>query len=413
MELKEEGYRLSQNVNPLELVKKYGSPIYVYDANVIERQYTRMANAFSVPNLSLNYAVKALSNMNILKFLKKLGAGLDCVSLNEVELGLMAGFEPEEIIYTPSSVSFEEMVLAQKKGIRINIDSIPMLEQFAEKFPEVPVCLRFNPHVFAGGNRKISVGHINSKFGISVHQLPHLLRIVKQLKVQVEGVHIHTGSDILDTDVFLSATEILFNIAKEFEDLSYIDFGSGFKVAYKEGDIETDIEQLGQKLSKRFNEFCVEYGKELTLMFEPGKYLVSEAGTFLVQTNVVKQTTAAVFAGVNSGLNHLIRPMFYDAYHHIVNVNNPFGKKRIYTIVGYICETDTFGVDRQIAEIKEGDILAFQNAGAYGFMMASNYNSRVRPAEVMVYNGSDFLIRRAETVEDLFNTVVEVDLKLE
>ncbi len=408
MQLKEEGYRLSQNVNPLDIVKNYGSPLYVYDADIIERQYKRMTGAFSVPQLSINYAVKALSNINILKFVKKLGAGLDCVSLNEVELGLRAGFAPAEIIYTPSSVSFEEMVLAQKKGVRINIDSIPMLEQFSERFPKTPVCLRFNPHVFAGGNRKISVGHINSKFGISVHQLPHLLRIVKQLNVQVEGVHIHTGSDILDTDVFLSATEILFNIAKEFKKLSYIDFGSGFKVAYKEGDIETDIEQLGQKLSKRFNTFCEEYGKELTLMFEPGKYLVSEAGTFLVQTNVVKQTTAAVFAGVNSGLNHLIRPMFYDAYHHIVNLNNPYGKKRIYTIVGYICETDTFGVDRQIGEIKEGDILAFQNAGAYGFMMASNYNSRVRPAEVMVYQGDDFLIRRAETLDDILRSQIEL-----
>ncbi len=410
MQLTKEGYRLSENNNPISLCQKYGTPIYVYDAHLFERQYLRMKNAFDVPNLKLNYAVKALSNINVLKFFRQLGAGLDCVSIQEIEIGLLAGFSPNNIIFTPSSVSLQEMRLAQAKGVRINIDSIPMLELFGSEFPDMPIGLRFNPHVFAGGNRKISVGHINSKFGISVHQLPHVLRIVNRLNLNIEGVHIHTGSDILDTDVFLAATEILFTTAKEFDNLDYIDFGSGFKVAYKEGDIETDIELLGQKFSKRFNQFCKEYGKELTLMFEPGKYLVSQAGTFLVQTNIVKQTTAAVFAGVNSGLNHLIRPMFYDAYHHIVNISNPYGKKRIYSIVGYICETDTFGIDRQISEIKEGDYLALLNAGAYGFMMASNYNSRLRPAEILIYKGKDYLIRKAENLDDLLRNQEIIDI---
>jgi len=410
MQLTDEGYRLTENINPVSLCQKYGTPIYVYDAHLFERQYQRMKNAFSVPRLKINYAVKALSNINVLKFFRQQGAGLDCVSIQEIEIGLMAGFEPNNIIFTPSSVSLQEMKLAKEKGVRINIDSIPMLELFGSEFPNLPIGLRFNPHVYAGGNSKISVGHINSKFGISIHQLPHVLRIVKRLNLNIEGVHIHTGSDILDTDVFLSATEILFNTAKEFKDLDYIDFGSGFKVAYRDGDIETDIELLGQKFSKRFKDFCEEYGRELTLMFEPGKYLVSQAGTFLVKTNIIKQTTAAVFAGVNSGLNHLIRPMFYDAYHHIVNLSNPFGKKRIYSIVGYICETDTFGIDRQISEIKEGDYLAIYNAGAYGIMMASNYNSRLRPAEVLVYKGKDYLIRKEETLVDLMSNQVEIDL---
>ncbi len=410
MQLTKAGYRLSENINPVSLCQKYGTPIYIYDADIIERQYKRMINAFDVPNFRLNYAVKALSNINILRFFRQLGAGLDCVSIQEIELGLRAGFLPHDIIFTPSSVSLEEMRLAQEKGVHINIDSIPMLESFGAEFPDVPIGLRFNPHVYAGGNRKISVGHVNSKFGISIHQIPHVLRIVEQLNLKIEGVHIHTGSDILDTDVFLAATEILFNTAREFKDLAYIDFGSGFKVGYKEGDNETDIELLGQKFSQRFKDFCEEYGKDLTLMFEPGKYMVSEAGTFLVQTNIVKQTTAAVFAGVNSGLNHLIRPMFYDAYHHIVNISNPFGKKRIYSIVGYICETDTFGVDRQISEIKEGDYLAIFNAGAYGMMMASNYNSRPRPAEVLVYQGKDHLIRKKESLDDLLRNQVDIEL---
>ena len=269
-----------------------------------------------------------------------------------------------------------------------------------------------NPHVMAGGNKKISVGHIDSKFGISIHQLPHIHRVVENTGMLITGVHMHTGSDIYDIDAFLRATEILFNVAASFENLEYIDFGSGFKVPYKEGDIQTDIEELGEKLSKRFNEFCKEFGRELTLMFEPGKFLVSEAGQFLVNVNVVKQTTSTVFASVDSGLNHLIRPMFYDSYHHIINISNPEGKKRFYTIVGYICETDTFGTNRQICEIKEGDILSFKNAGAYCYSMASNYNSRYRPAEVLVYKGQDHLIRERETIEDILNKQVDVSIEL-
>ena len=258
------------------------------------------------------------------------------------------------------------------------------------------------------GNSKISVGHIDSKFGISFHQMPHVHRIVEATGLHIEGIHMHTGSGILDAGVFLAGAEILLQVARDFDDLDYIDFGSGFKVPYKEGDVETDIEELGGRLSKRFNEFCREYGKELTLIFEPGKFLVSQAGYFLAKVNVIKQTTSTVFAGVDSGLNHLIRPMFYDAYHHITNVSKPAGKARFYTVVGYICETDTFGINRRIAEIHEGDILCFHNAGAYCYSMSSNYNSRFRPAEVLIYQGKDYLIRKRETMEDLVHNQIEV-----
>jgi diaminopimelate decarboxylase len=306
----------------------------------------------------------------------------------------------------------EEIEQAMELGVQINIDNISILEQFGQKHPDVPVCIRMNPHIMAGGNTKISVGHIDSKFGISIHQLPLIHRVVENTGMHITGVHMHTGSDIYDIDAFLRATEILFNVALSFKDLEYIDFGSGFKVPYKQGDIETDIIELGQKLSKRFNAFCDEFGRDLTLMFEPGKFLVSEAGQFLAGVNVVKQTTSTVFAGVDSGLNHLIRPMFYDAYHHIENISNPSGKKRFYTVVGYICETDTFGANRQICEIKEGDILSFKNAGAYCFSMASNYNSRYRPAEVLVYKGNDYLIRERETLEDLMSRQTQVAIDL-
>lgn len=220
----------------------------------------------------------------------------------------------------------------------------------------------------------------------------------------------HTGSDILDAGVFLQGAELLFDLAKDFPDLEFIDFGSGFKVAYKEGDITTDVEELGATFAERFSEFTKEYGRDLELWFEPGKYIVSESGYFLVKTNVIKQTTATVFIGVDSGLNHLIRPMLYDSYHEIVNISNPEGKQRIYTVVGNICETDTFGWDRKLSEAHEGDILCFKNAGAYGITMSSNYNARFRPAEVLIYQGKAHLIRKRETMEDLTKNEIAVAL---
>ncbi|WP_299677786.1 diaminopimelate decarboxylase [uncultured Tenacibaculum sp.] len=386
----------------LDLAKKHGSPLYVYDTEKITSQYKRITKAFSkVKNVKINYATKALSNVNILKVFNKLGSGLDTVSIQEVKLGLLAGFEPKDIIYTPNGVSLKEIEDVAKLGVQINIDNLSILELFGQKHPNIPVCIRINPHVMAGGNSKISVGHIDSKFGISIHQVPHIKRVVENTGMNINGIHMHTGSDILDVDTFLMATEILFNTAKEFKNIEFIDFGSGFKVPYKEGDIATNIEDLGKHLSKRFNDFCKEYGRDLTLMFEPGKFLVSQAGYFLATVNVIKQTTSTVFAGIDSGLNHLIRPMFYNSYHFIENLSNPKGRERFYSIVGYICETDTFGTNRRINEIREDDILCFHNAGAYCFSMASNYNSRYRPAEVMIHEGKDYLIRKRETFEDI------------
>ncbi|HUH45890.1 MAG TPA: diaminopimelate decarboxylase [Arenibacter sp.] len=398
-----------QRTDLLKIAKTYGDPVYVYDSEKIISQFHRLTNAFkNVKKLKLNYAAKALSNITILRLMNSLGSGLDTVSIQEVRLGLLAGFEPSSIIYTPNGVSLEEIEEAAKLGVRINIDNLSILEQFGSKHPNIPVCIRINPHVMAGGNSNISVGHIDSKFGISIHQIPHLLRIVKLTNMKVNGIHMHTGSDILDIDVFLYASEILFETAKNFENLEFVDFGSGFKVPYKVGDIETNIEELGAKLTARFNAFCKSYGSELTLAFEPGKFLVSEAGFFLTRVNVVKQTTSTVFASVDSGFNHLIRPMFYGATHHIENLSNPEGRERYYSVVGYICETDTFASNKRITEITEGDILCFKNAGAYCFTMASNYNSRYRPPEVLWHEGKAILIRERENFEDLIRNQVDV-----
>jgi diaminopimelate decarboxylase len=395
----------------LSVAEEFGSPLYVYDAAKIQSQYQRLTNAFSkVEKLRINYAVKALSNISVLKLLKQMGSGLDTVSIQEVQLGLYAGFTPDKIIYTPNGVSMDEIEAVAALGVQINIDNLSVLEQFGTKYPQIPVCIRINPHVMAGGNSNISVGHIDSKFGISIHQLPHILRIVENTKMHINGIHMHTGSDILDIEVFLYASEILFETAKQFKTLDFIDFGSGFKVPYKKGDIETDVEELGRKLSKKFNTFEKEYGRSLTLTFEPGKFLVSESGYFLAKVNVVKQTTSTVFAGIDTGFNHLIRPMLYGSEHYIENISHPKGKERFYSVVGYICETDTFATNRRISEIKEGDILSFRNAGAYCFSMASNYNSRYKPAEVLWKDGKAHLIRERETFDDLLKNQIMIEV---
>ena len=395
------------NEQLVAIADEFGTPVYVYHAEKIAEQYHKLTEAFNGYPTKFFYACKALSNVNILKYMHSLGALLDCVSINEVKLGLLAGYKPDEILFTPNSVDLSEYAEGVVLGVRINIDSISILEQFGHKYGGgYPVCIRINPHIIAGGNYKISTGHIDSKFGISIHQLRHIERIVKTTGLHVAGLHMHTGSEIKDIEVFLQGLDVLFDVATHFDALDFIDLGSGFKVAYKEDEHDTDVQLLGARVAEAAKTFEAGYHRKLEMWFEPGKYLVSECGYFIVKANVIKQTTATVFAGVNSGFNHLIRPMFYDAYHRISNISNPAGAKRIYTVVGNICETDTFAWDRVLSEIKEGDYLVFHNAGAYGFEMSSNFNSRLKPAEVMVKDGKAALIRRRDNFEDLLKNQV-------
>lgn len=394
-----------------DIAKEFGTPLYLYDGEKMVLQLQNLKNAFSENPLKVKFAMKALSNVSILRLLKKHGAGIDAVSIYEAQLALGAGFENEEIQFTPNCVDFSEIVAGVDLGLCINLDNLSALEKFGKKYGSTYPCgLRLNPHIMAGGNYKISTGHGNSKFGISIYQLPQIMQLVNQYKIVINGLHIHTGSEITETDVYLKMAEILFSVARDFPELKFIDFGSGFKVAYKEGDHVTNIYDLGLKLGKKFKEFYQSYGKQLELWIEPGKYLVSEAGYLLVTTNVVKTTPSVTFVGVDSGLNHLIRPMMYDAYHEIVNLSNTAGSQKIYTVVGNICETDTLGVDRKLNEVREGDILAIKNAGAYGYSMASNYNSRLRPAEVLLWNGKAQLIRKRDTLDDLLRNQVVAEI---
>ena len=391
------------------MASRFGTPLYVYNAQRIETQYRQLQEAFRKTPTRIFFASKAQTNINILKFLQQLGSSVDCVSLNEVKLAFRAGFTPDRILFTPNCTDIDEYIAAKALGVIINIDSLPMLEKFgALNGSSYPVNLRLNPHIMAGGNLKISTGHVNSKFGISIQQIEEIIAIVAQYQVPVEGIHLHTGSEIKEVSVFMQGLELMLDIAHRFPALKAIDLGGGFKVPYKPGDYETDIVALGEAVAGAFDRYKTETGKALEVWFEPGKYLVSQCGYLLVKANLVKKTPATTFVGVNSGFNHLIRPMFYEAYHHIVNSSNPNGAEQTYTVVGNICETDTFAWDRPLPEVREGDILTFLNAGAYCFEMSSNFNSRLKPAEVLVINGEAKLIRRRETFEDLVERQVEV-----
>ena len=399
-----------QELAILDICKEFGTPLYVYDADKITLQIQSLKNAFSDNDVKIKYAAKALTNLSILRHIREQGCGIDVVSINEAKLAIRAGYEPNDIMFTPSCADFNEIIEGVEMGVYINLDNLSVLEKFGKKYgSDYPCCIRLNPHILAVGNYKISTGHGNSKFGISVFQMPQILETVNQYKININGLHIHTGSEISETDVYLKMSEILFGVARDFPSLKFIDMGSGFKVAYKENDNVTNIYDLGLKLGKAFREFYESYGQKLELWVEPGKYLVSEAGYLFVNTNVVKSTPSVTFVGVNSGLNHLIRPMMYDAYHEIINVTNPTGDQKLYTVVGNICETDTLGADRKLNEVREGDILAIKNVGAYGYSMASTYNSRLRPAEVLIKDGKAKLIRHRDTFEDLLRGQVELD----
>ena len=391
----------------LQAANEFGTPLYVYHAEKIKEQYEKLTTAFSVLDTKFFYASKALTNINILRYVKNMGCEVDCSSINEVKLALHAGFEPQQILYTSNGIAFSEIEEAVETGVHINIDSLSNLEKFGKKFGHsYPVGIRIRPNIMAGGNLKISTGHDTSKFGIPVDQLDTIKDVVKATDLFIRTLHIHTGSDIKDVEVFVNGMEVLFELIPHFPELEVIDLGGGFKVPYIPGEKETNVQLLAQKIKETFDNHPVADNKKFQLWFEPGKFLVSECGYLLAQVTVVKDTGPIVFVAIDSGLNHLIRPMMYDAYHHIENISNPTGEQKVYTITGNICETDTFATDRKLAEISEGDYLAFYNAGAYGFEMASNYNSRFKPAEVMISDNQAYLIRKRDDINDLLKNQI-------
>lgn len=393
------------NEQLISIAQNHGTPTYIYHAERITEQYNKLTAAFSKSDVVFFYACKALTNINILRHIKNIGCNVDCSSINEVKLALHTGFEPKRVLYTSNGIAFDEIEEAQALGVHINIDSLSNLEKFGRKFGHsYPVGIRLRPNIMAGGNLKISTGHDKSKFGIPVDQTDRIIELVDRYNLYIQGLHIHTGSEIKDVDVFVKGIEVLFDLIPKFKDLDFIDLGGGFKVPYKDGDAGTDMELLAEKVKEAFDNHPHE--KHLQIWFEPGKFMVSECGYLISQVNVMKETAAASFVGINTGFNHLIRPMFYDSYHRIKNISNPDGEERKYAVVGNICETDTFAWDRKLNEVREGDFLVFYNAGAYGFEMSSNFNSRYKPAEVLVKDGEAFLIRKRDVFEDLLRNQI-------
>lgn len=403
-------YYSIQGIQLTDLAKQFGTPLYVYNADKIREKISVLKSCFSNIDLKIKYACKANTNLSILRLMRAEEVEIDVVSPQELELALLAGYNGSQVTFTPSGVDFSEIEFAVSKGAIVNLDNLSVLEKFGQKYGTSKGCLiRIKPHIFGGGNEKIMTAHPESKFGISIHQKAEILDLVNKYGIKIIGLHQHTGSDIKDGKTFIDAAEAVFEFAKDFKDLEIIDLGGGFKVPYAPNDPGVNMEEVGAAMSNAFQEFCQKYGKKLTLWVEPGKFLVSESGTFLTQATVVKRDPVKTFLGINSGLNHLIRPMMYGSYHYIFNASNTDeSKQEEYRVVGNICETDTFSFDfkgkqneRLLNEVKEGDIIAMANAGAYGFTMASHYNSRFLPAEVLVDGGEARIIRMRETMEDL------------
>jgi diaminopimelate decarboxylase len=393
----------------LSVAKEFGTPVYVYHAERIKEQYNKLQTAFKETDTRFFYACKALTNINVLRYIRSIGCNIDCSSINEVLLAIKAGFEPQQILYTSNNIAFSEIETARALGVHINIDSLSNLEKFAMKFGHsYPVGIRLRPNIMSGGNLKISTGHDRSKFGIPLEHVDKVLQLVKETGLFIRGLHIHTGSEIDDL-ALTKGIDVLFEIIPQFPELECIDLGGGFKVPYKPGENGSDIQEMGKHVAEKFATYEKEYGRHFQIWFEPGKFLVSAAGYFVSRVNVIKPSISVTFAGIDTGLNHLIRPMFYGAYHFIQNISNPTGPEKVYTVSGNICETDNFAEDRAIAEIREGDYLVFRNAGAYGFEMSSNYNSRFRPAEVLIKDGKAHLIRKREVMDDLLRNMVEVE----
>lgn len=395
----------------LEIAEKYHTPLYVYDAETILRQIENLQSFFPIPEFHIHFAIKALTNRNILKLINKAGCGLDTVSIEEMKIALSSGVEASDINFTPSGADRDEYLFAIEHGIGLHVDNLDMLSFIAERKPGAEVILRFNPAIRAGAHHQLEVGDEDSKFGLNDPETHEIEKEVNRLGVKVVGVHIHVGSDISTVDKYFDAFEFLLRRAEQFSThLRYINFGGGYKVAYKEGDHATNMELLGKKITEKFKSFQEKHHQPLQLIMEPGKYLVGKSGVFLTRVTTVKHFRRRSIAYVNSGFNHLIRPMYYGAYHRIENISKPHGELKHYNVVGYLCETDTFASDREIRDVQPNDILAFSNAGAYCYMMASNYNSRIRPAEVLFSGGQDHLIRRREKLEDILQTEIIIDL---
>jgi diaminopimelate decarboxylase len=393
----------------LKYAEKYGTPLYVYNGDLIINRYSELYNYITWPKLKILYAMKANYNVGILNLLKNNRAFLDTVSPAEVHLGLKLGFEKEDILFTSNNITDDEMHEVKKTGVLFNIGALSSLEKFGSVYPESKVCIRFNPDVYAGEHKHVQTAGSITKFGVLLSEVDRVLEITNKYNLKVIGLHEHTGSGIGETEKVYESMTSLLGIAKRnlFPDLEFIDFGGGFKVPYSPTTKRIDYASFGKKISSIFSNFCKEYGKDLFMYFEPGKYIVAESGHLIIEVNTLKNNRGRLIAGTNSGFNHLIRPLLYGSYHQIENISNPAGEIKIYDICGNICETgDCFAEQRELSEIREGDKLIIKNAGAYCYSMGSIYNLRAMPSELLIVNGNELLVTKRPSNKELAELVL-------
>jgi diaminopimelate decarboxylase len=391
-----------------ELVRAFGSPLYVYDEELLRDRCRRMRAAIPLSGVDILYAMKANANPALLRVIRDEGLGVDAVSIGEVVLGRRCGFPADRISFNGNNVDEAEMRAVVEEGVHLCADSLSQLERFSRLRLGARAALRLNPDVGAGHHDHVITGGPDAKFGVAPDELPEALAIARSGGLVIDGVQQHIGSGILATDRLLFAVDVLLDAASRLPDLRYVDFGGGIGVPYRPEDQPFDLAGFGERVRERLERFRKSAGRDIAFRFEPGRYIVAECGALLVTVTAVKRTARHVFVGTDSGFNHLIRPMLYGAYHAIENLSNPRGAPVTVRVAGNICESgDLFAIDRELPEAREGDILAIRTAGAYGWSMASPYNQRPRPAEILVRGDSYRAIRRRETFDDLWSTCLD------
>ncbi len=399
-------------ISAASLAGQYGTPLYVYEAQRIRDAYATLKRAFAVQDLRIHFATKANSNPWILRILAQEGAWADVVSPGEILLARTAGFPPERLLYNGNSASDDEMRIALDQGVRINVESMSQLRRLATLAPAVAVSIRFNIYVGGGHHSHVITGGPESKFGIDWEQADEARVAAARGGLRVAGVHCHIGSGVLQAERFVEAVTNLLTVARRFPALEQVNFGGGIGIPYRRGEQELAVERLGALLTAEYDRFCASYGAHPALCLEPGRFLVARSGTLLCRVTAVNQARKYLFAGTDSGFNHLIRPAMYGSYHHIEPVEPRAGEEQPTVLTGNICESgDVFTRDeegivpRSLASLGEGDLVAIRDAGAYGFAMASRYNSFPLPAEVLVEEGAATLIRRRETLDQLMENI--------
>ena len=399
--------------NPIALIAKYGSPLYVYNETILRQRCREMKNLITYPQFQVNYSMKANGNLTLLKIAREEGLRVDTMSPGEIYVALHAGFKPEQILYIGNNVSAEEMQYATERKILVSVDSLAQLELYGKLNPGGVVLVRFNPGIGAGHHEKVITGGKKSKFGVEQKYIPEVKALLEQYRLRLVGVNQHIGSLFLEGVPYIEAAKSLLQIASNFENLELIDFGGGFGIPYhkQEGQKRLDLAELGRLLDETIRAWVKAYGKEVTFLIEPGRYIPAECSVLLGSVYAVKINYDLQYIGTDLGFNVLVRPVMYNS-HHDIEIYRKDGqsssKQEEVTIVGNICETgDIIAKNRRLPEIFEGDVLGVLDAGAYGFSMSSNYNNRLRPAEVLIKeNGEDVLIRQRDSLEDLVRNFV-------